>query len=157
MKFAAREDLEAPIERVFEMLSEFETFERAALRRGADVTRAFEGDKLELGSSWNARAKIRGKLRNLRVELTQYDPPTTMNFSTVSDGFEAEFLVDLVALSRTRTRLQVELDVRPRSLPARLLMQSAKLARNSMNRRFKTRVRTFAQDLEQRYKRAEHA
>ncbi|MFY0692884.1 MAG: SRPBCC family protein [Paracoccaceae bacterium] len=157
MKFATREDIEAPIERVFAMLSEFETFERAALRRGADVTRDFEGDRLELGSAWNAKAKIRGKQRVLRVELTRFDPSTTMVFHVGSDGFEAEFLVDLVALSRNRTRMQIELDVRPRSLPARLLMQSAKLARNSLNRRFKTRVRTFAQDLEQRYKRSVHA
>ncbi|NNK78312.1 MAG: SRPBCC family protein [Litoreibacter sp.] len=157
MKFTTREDLEAPIERVFGMLSDFEAFERAALRRGAEVTRAFEGEKLEIGCTWNARATIRGKPRVLKVELSQYDPPTTMKFSIDSDGFEAEFLVDLVALSRNRTRLQVELDIRPRSLPARLLMQSAKLARNSLNRRYKTRVRGFAQDLEQRYKRAEHA
>jgi len=37
MKFAAREDIEAPIEYVFSQISDFPALERSALRRGADV------------------------------------------------------------------------------------------------------------------------
>jgi len=47
-----------------------------------------------------------------------------------------------------------ELDVRPKTLPARLLMQSAKLTRNTLNKRYKTRIGHFAEDLEDRYKRS---
>ena len=49
--------------------------------------------------------------------------------------------------------MRIELDVRAKTLSARLMMQSAKLMRNTLNKRFKTRIAHFATDLEDRHKR----
>lgn len=154
MKFSTKEDLEVPIDAVFDMLSDFDGFERAAMRHGADVARTDDKDATGEGMTWAVKAHLRGKLREFDVKLATYDRPNQMNFKAASKNIEGKLLVELVALSRNRTRMRVELDVRPQTLPARLLMQSAKLARNTLNRRYKTRIAHFAEDLEDRHKRA---
>ena len=152
MKFSTKEDLEIPIDDVFGMLSDFDGFERAILRHGADVSRTDKMDAVGVGMSWKARATVRGKKRDFVVKLVEYDRPNQMLFDVTTKNMAATFLVELVAMSRTRTRMRIELDVRPQTLAARLLMQSAKLARNTLNRRYKTRIAHFASDLEDRYK-----
>jgi hypothetical protein len=109
------------------------------------------------GMQWKARGEFRGKHRELAIELTSFDEPNQMRFAAVSGGMNSDFIVDLVALSRNRTRMRVELDVRPKTLSARLLMQSARLARNTLNRRYKARIAHFASDLEERFKRSVRA
>lgn len=153
MKFSTKEDMEIPIADCFEMLSDFETFERAGLRRGADIARTDDLGRVAVGASWSIKAEIRGKDREFLVELVEFERPNEMRFAAVSGGMTASFLVELVALSRGRTRMRVELEVKPKTLSARLLMQSAKLARNTLNRRYKHRIAHFATDLEDRYKR----
>lgn len=154
MKFATKEDLEVPIDTVFSMLTDFESFERAAMRHGADIARDDPNAVTGVGLSWQVKATLRGKRRTFTVVMSEYDPPHQMVFDASSDAMGSKFLVELVALSRNRTRMRNELDVRPKTLAARLLLQSAKLARSTLNRRFKTRVAHFAEDLEDRYKRS---
>jgi hypothetical protein len=151
MKFSTKEDLEIGIDDVFVMLSDFDGFERMFMRHGVDVIRMDTTAEIGLGAKWQARAKIRGKMRDFKVELVDFDRPNCMAFTSESGGMASTFIVELVALSRNRTRMRVELDVKPKTLPARLLMQSARLARNTLNRRYKTRVANFAEDLEDRH------
>lgn len=152
MKFSTKEDLEMSIEEVFEMLSDFDGYERAIMRRGAEIARTDNSITKGVGMAWDARVKLRGKMRKFQVELVEYDTPNQMQFQAKSKNIEASFLVELVALSRARTRMRIELDARPQTLSARLLMQSAKLARNTLNRRYKTRIAHFASDMEERHK-----
>jgi hypothetical protein len=49
--------------------------------------------------------------------------------------------------------MRVAVDIRPRTLPARLMMQSAKLAKARLTRRYKTRIRTYADHLSSVYRR----
>ena len=154
MQFAAKEDIEAPVEAVFAMLSEFESFERSAIRRGIEVMRIGEhDDKIELGMGWNTRFVMRGKQRSLRLELCQYDPPSTMRFEATSASINATMLVDLLSLSQKRTRLGLVLELKPQTLSARLLVQSLKLVRANLTRRYKLRVAEYAKGLEERHQR----
>jgi hypothetical protein len=151
MKFSTKEDLEIGINEVFVMLSDFESFERMFMRHGVDVVRDDQMSEVDVGAKWKAKAEFRGRMRDFAVELIDFDRPNCMQFNSESGGMAARFTVELVALSRNRTRMRVELDVKPKTLPARLLMQSARLARNTLNRRYKTRVANFAEDMEDRY------
>jgi carbon monoxide dehydrogenase subunit G len=154
MKFSTKEDLEIPIDDVFQMLSDFDGFERAILRHGADVSRTDKMENVGVGMSWKARATVRGKKREFDAKLVEFDRPNQMLFDVKTNSMASTFLVELVAMSRLRTRMRIELDVKPQTLSARLLMQSAKLARNTLNRRYKTRIAHFASDLEERYKKS---
>lgn len=151
MKFSTREDIDAPIEAVFDMLCDFSAYERAAMRRGAEVRRLDQLSDIGEGMKWDARFKLRGKPRELEIELTSCKRPSELHFESHSKGLQGWTTLDLMALSRTRTRVAVALEVKPISLPARLLIQSFKLAKSSLTKRFKLRVAEFAKDLEDRH------
>jgi uncharacterized membrane protein len=154
MKFSAKEDIEAPIEQVFALVSDFESLERAALRRGAEVQRTDSMRKPGVGMRWMAAFMARGRQRKLDIEITEYESPNGMRFHSVAQGLETDMKVELVALSRGRTRLSVDLELKPKSISARLLVQSLKLARANLSKKFHLRMADYARDLEDRAKRA---
>lgn len=154
MKLSSREDIEAPIDRVFDSLCEFESFERAAMRRGADVMRVDALTYPGVGMTWDARFPFRGKRREMRVVTTRFEPPQEMIVQAESPGMHATFAVELIALSRSRTRMIVGLEMLPRTLSARLLVQSLKLAKTSLTKRFRLRFAEYAQGMEERLKRS---
>jgi carbon monoxide dehydrogenase subunit G len=153
MKFSTKEDVEAPIAVVFGMLSEFETFERHAVRRGADIQRIGDHSVPHVGQAWDAHFGFRGKERHVTVELVQYDTPSDIVFESKSGGLLALTEISLVALSPKRTRISVAIDIKPRTLPARLFVQSMKLAKTNLTKRFKLRVADYARDIEDRGRR----
>lgn len=153
MQFTSREDIEAPIEHVFAVVADFQRFERAALRRGAEVQRTDSLAEPGPGMSWQARFKLRGRMRDLTLQLVRFDPPNGLTLEAVAATLDGQMTVELLALSRWRTRLSVYLTLRARSLAGRLVLQSLKLARNNVTKRFRLRVAEYALDVEERYKR----
>lgn len=150
MQFSTKEDIEAPIDEVFAMLSDFEGYERSAIRRGIEVRRETDVQPPGRGMAWTARFALRGKPRDLSLQLAQYDRPTAMRFAADSQGIDGTLTLDLLSLSKRRTRLAVVLEVKPKTLSARLLVQSFRLAKATLNKRFKLKVAAFAKSLEER-------
>ncbi len=157
MKFEAREDIEAPIDYVFSQISDFAALERSVLRRGADVQRTTDKRPPEPGMAWDTVFDMRGKRRQMQLELTCYDPPSLMRFTATSKSLDCDMEVELVALSRGRTRMSMVAELKPQNISARLMVQSLKLARTNVTKRFDLRMASFAQDLENRYRRAPEA
>jgi carbon monoxide dehydrogenase subunit G len=154
MKFSTNEDVEAPIDAVFEMLCDFETFERAAMRRGAEVQRVDQLKVPGIGMMWNAVFELRSKRREVQVEMVTFDAPNEIVLETTSPGMIGSMNFELIALSRARTRVRVELEIKPLNLSARLLVQSLKLAKNSLTKKYKLRIAEFARNMEDRHKRS---
>ena len=150
MKFKAKEDLEAPIEKVFEMLADFERHERSALRRGAEVNRSDSLKAPGVGASWTAGFKFRGKRRKAQIEVVEFERPTQISVLSRMQGMDMRVEFMLVPLSKTRTRLSVMADLKPHTLAARLLVQSFKLARGNIMKRFEQRLAAAARDMEDR-------
>ncbi|MEM6657339.1 MAG: SRPBCC family protein [Pseudomonadota bacterium] len=151
MQFSAREDIEVPIQSVFQMVADFDRFERLAMRRGIDVRRRTAEGPIEVGTMWDTEFKLRGKPRQMSVQMTGFECPSQMRFEAVSKGMTGVTTVDLLALSQRRTRLNVEMSLAAKSLPARLLLQSLKLGQARFRKRFQIRLGEFARELEQRY------
>lgn len=151
MKFNAREDIEAPIDVVFARITEFDQFERQALRRGATVKR-LQTTEAGPGTAWDIAFTFRGKERRLRATLAQLDAPNFMRVDSQTSGIVGETQIELVPLSPRQTRLSVTINLSAKTLPSRLMLQSLKLARGTLVQRLKRRVGNFADDVAERYK-----
>ena len=151
MKFSTKEDIEAPVEAVFDMLCDFESFERSAMRRGADVRRLDQMTTPGEGMTWHAVFQLRGKRREIELEMVTFDRPHEIVLESTSPGLIGQMSFELMALSRGRTRVAVELEVKPLNLSARLLVQSLKLAKGSLTRKYKLRIGEYAKGMEERY------
>lgn len=150
MKFSTREDIDATVDQVFDSLCDFENFERLAIRRGAKVERTDTMSEPGVGMCWDTQFRMRGRKRALSLVMEEFDRPNKMGLEAKSDSIEASFVVDLIALSRTRTRMSVALELKPKNLSARLLVQSLKLAKATLTKRFKLRVAEHSKLLEER-------
>jgi hypothetical protein len=152
MKFSTRQDIEAPIEFVFSQITDFDRFERQGLRRGVEVSREDPSGAPGLGSTWKIRATFRGKPRNIVSELTAYEAPSSLTLLSETNGLTIESEVGLLALSPRRTRMTIGIELKPVSLTGRLLIQSLKFAKSTLNARFTKRAGEFATTVEDRYR-----
>ena len=153
MKLSTREDIEAPVAFVYERVSDFAMFERRALRQGIDVSRRADSNG-SIGTMWDIAFEFRGRSRKVQAELTNLVPEQLLEVESQSDGLTAITHVELVALSPTRTRVLVSFDMRAKTLTARVLLQSLKLAKATMTKRFKARVCDYARTVEDDYRRS---
>jgi carbon monoxide dehydrogenase subunit G len=148
MQVTATEDVAAPVDHVFAQLTDFEMFERRALRRGIDVRRLFRGSIPEIGEGWEANFRFRGKERTAKISLAAYDAPRDLRFSGASGGLETLTQIELVPLAPRKTRVNLVFKMHPKTLSARLLVQSMKLARSNINKKLKSRMAEYARDIE---------
>ena len=144
MKFSTRQDLDAPIDQVFARATDFSRFERAARGRLKDVRRVSDGDGSGCGMAWEAGFTYRGKPREVSACVDRIEPVEALEVGGRSGGVQYAFTVDFVALSPHKSRIVVGLDLRPQTLPARLLVQSLKLGKSTLDKRFADAIRKFA-------------
>ncbi len=150
MLFSTREDIGVPIEKVYQALTDFESIEREALRRGAEVSRVGSHAEKGVGQGWTILFVYRGRARKLKTEITEFDPPNSLVAAGKVGGLEGELSFDLVSLSPRLTRVMVDAKLNPTTLSSRLFVQSLKLARSNLNNRFKNNVAHLARKFEER-------
>ncbi len=153
MKINTKDDIDAPIDYVFQQVTDFASLERQGLRRGANITRLDTLTPPGAGSSWQVLFPYRGKERDISAELTAMKSPEGMTVLAKSGGLNSTVVIELVPLSRTQTRLGVTVELEPTTLTSRLLVQSLKLAKGSVTSRLQNRSTLFARDIQDRYKR----
>lgn len=140
MKLTTKQDIEAPVAAVWAALTDYPSWERAAMRRGAEVTREGQGREIGPGTTWTARFTLRGQARVVTVRLATVDPQNRLVLTGTSRLFSGEFVVEVVQMSARRTRVHVSTEVSPLTLSARLILQSLKLAKTRVTRRYEKGV-----------------
>lgn len=155
MNFTTHKDIDAPIGFVFQKVSNFDSYERQALRRGAVVSRMDGNGPVRVGSAWDVAFTFRGKDRKLRASIAEIKAPESMVIDTAATGLSSVATVELMALSPKVTRVSVAIELSPKSLSARLLLQSLKLAKANLNKRFAKRVNEQVAGIAEEYKRSQ--
>ncbi len=150
MKFHAKEDISLPRQIVFDHVSDFDRLEKRAMRRDVEVERTSGEGPLDVGTKWRLKFQFRGRSRKAVSEIIRYDAPEIIEIETETSGIDLKTRVDLIALSPTRTRLALSFDMTARTLSARLLVQSLKLAKGSIETKLSERLEEYARELESR-------
>lgn len=150
MKFSGRTDIQAPAEQAFEAIADFSYWERAAMRRGAEVVRRDKLAQPGPGMTWMARFAWRGRDRQMLLTLRRMDRPTHLVLEGEGPSVDLLAEMELIALSATRSRLVLQLTVKPHTLAARVYLETLRLTRRKVNARFATRLQAFATLIEQR-------
>lgn len=153
MKLTNKQDIEVPVAFVYKVLTDFDGWERNAMRRGADVNRS---DKLRQpgpGMTWIAKFFYRGKDRTVTVRVEAMDAPGHLAFAAFSPVVEGQCKLDLLELAPKRTRMHVVIDSKPKTFGARLYFQSLRLAKARVERSLQTRTAKLAAEIEERFRR----
>jgi len=147
MRFATEEVIAQPPAEVYAGLTDFAGHEAAIAARGIETRRipGTEGPE----PAWEAEIEYRGRLRHVEVLVTRMTPPIALDYRLEGSHLVSELSFGLEPLDGGRTRLAVTLDVRPEGLPGRMLLQSLKLLRPTLVKRFRKRVRSYADYLAQ--------
>ncbi|WP_415393114.1 hypothetical protein [Paracoccus sp. SJTW-4] len=146
MKFSLRHDSDLPAEVLFRAVSDFDRIERMLARRGIEVRR----NQLvapAAGAGWNVGFDLRGKRRELQLDLAQFDQPERIAMTGLGEGLDIAIAMTVIALTRAKSRAIFEVEIRPRHMRARLMLQTAKLGKSQLDRKFADRAGRFLGDL----------
>jgi uncharacterized protein YndB with AHSA1/START domain len=152
MKLTAKEDIEAPIAFVFATLTDFDTWERSAMRRGADVLRTDKLPEAGPGMGWKVDFDYRGKRRNLSLTVADWTLGQRLQIAVSSLPAEGDAVIELTEMGPKRTRMQVVSNIRPRTLAAKLVVQSLRLAKAKVKAKFDQRIGQVAAEIEDRFR-----
>lgn len=148
MKFSTRCDTDSSAPDLFDRISDFNQIEHLLMRRGASVQRIDPAQEPGTGIGWNIGFDWRARARALRLEVVRFDRPERLTMSGLSDSFDIVVDMTVVALGRNRSRLIFETEIRPRNMRARLMLQTAKLGKGQLDRKFTRRIDAFVAELQ---------
>lgn len=148
MKLSARTDVAAPADKIFRHLTDFDRIETSARDRGAEIERLDDRTN-PAEASWRTSFPFRGKLRHSDIRVVGYEADEQLALRGEGDGLTARVKLELVSLSDRQTRISAIIDLTPATMKARLLVQSLKLARSSLEQRLEQRLQRFGHRVEE--------
>ena len=151
MKLTAKTDLEVPAAFVFATLIDSASWEREAVRNGVEVERPQDSPDSGVGASWRIRGHFRGKARKVLVRIDELTPGQRLALMMDSPSIEGISRLEVMVLSPRRSRLRADLEVKPKTLAARLFINTMRLAKGRVQARFEKGLGTLGTRIKDRY------
>lgn len=153
MKLTAKTDLEAPVEFVHAYLCDDAAWEREATRRGIEVERPADMPLTGVGAGWRIRVPFRGRIRDVLLRLDDLVQNQSIAYSFEGQALVGTTVMETKAISPRSSRLKVTIDAKPKTLTARLFLNTLRLARRKVEDRLEKRISQLADRIEERYAR----
>ncbi|MBY0349338.1 SRPBCC family protein [Tabrizicola sp.] len=153
MKLTAKTDLEVPAAAVFATLIDHPAWEREAVRNGVEIQRPADAPAMGVGAEWRIRGHFRGKARKVQIRVEELTQDQRIGLGIDSPSVEGTTRLEVMALSARRSRLRVDLEVKPKTLAARLFINTMRLAKGRVQARFETRLGQLGARIKDRYDR----
>ena len=145
MEMNTKQDIDAPVEFVYDYLTNFESHQKRAILAGIDVKPNLTGPEVY---SWNLDFEWRNKERKMKLMVANLQRPESMTLSVDSSNLLAEVDLKLLELSPKLTRMRVKASINGKTLRARLMVQSARLAKQTIQKRLKNRLAGLGSEIE---------
>ncbi|MEM0976860.1 MAG: SRPBCC family protein [Pseudomonadota bacterium] len=145
MELNAKQDIDVPIDFVYASMVDFSAHERRATAAGYTLKRDVAGPEVW---SWSVRFEWRGRLRDLQFSAGDFQKPEHFALSGKSENIDLYVDVKLIRLAPSLTRVRLKMSLKGKSLKARLMIQSARLAKKTVIKRLASRMRGVAREIE---------
>lgn len=155
MKLTAKTDLEVPAAAVFATLIDNAAWEREAIRNGVEVERPAGTPAMGVGAEWRIRGHFRGKARKIQLRIEEMTPSQRLAMGIDSPSVEGVTRLEVMVLSPRRSRLRVDLEVKPKTLAARLFINTMRLAKGRVQARFEKGLGRLGARIKERYDRSQ--
>jgi hypothetical protein len=153
MKLTVKTDIDAPVEFVHAYLADNTTWEREAIRSGIEIERPDDMPSQGVGAGWRIKLRFRGRIRNVLLRLDELTQDERIGYSFEGQALYGTTELETKALSARRSRLRLSVDAKPKTLAARLFLNSLRLARRKVEERMEKRVGLLGARIEERYSR----
>jgi hypothetical protein len=155
MKLTAKTDLEVPAAFVFASLIDNASWEREAIRNGVEVERPPSSPENGVGAEWRIRGHFRGKARKALIRIEEMASDQRMVLLIDSPSIEGNSRIEVMVLSPRRSRVRVDLEVKPKTLAARLFINTMRLAKGRVQARFEKGLGQLGGRIKDRYERSQ--
>ena len=151
MRFFTRLDTDLSAGDLFDLIADFSRGERALAACGAVLRRIDPAAAPGAGPGWSVAFTWRGQARTLNLRVARLADPSHLVLAGGSDRFDLRVAMTVMALGRDRSRLLCETAIRPLTLRARVLAQTARLAKAELDRGHDRRIADYVAHLRAAY------
>lgn len=155
MKLTAKTDLEVPAAFVFSALVDHAFWERDAVRNGAEIERPPGTPASGVGAAWRIRGQFRGKPRKVLLTITEQVENQLVVLSLDGPSIEGFARFEALVLSPRRSRLRADFEFKPKTLSARLFINTLRLGKGRVQAKFEARLGAIGARIKDRYERSQ--